>query len=450
MKPAPIDYDIVREMLRTATPDRILRFIGKSHPADIALLFKGLQPFEVRQLFDILFSSRRADKTLKELPPELLPDILESIDDEKIGRLIVRSDPDDAVTFIDSLPDHRREKILALLDPERQAAVRELINYPEGTVGRIMTTDFMALPPDTTAQGAIDKIRERGELESFFYLYVIDEAGKLVGVVPIRNLVIAPRDRRLSDMMITEPVKANVFMDQEEAARLVSRYELLALPIIDEAGRLEGIITVDDVIDIINEESTEDMYKMAGLAEEDRVFTPISRSVRKRLPWTILNLVTASLAASVVGFFEGTLHEIVALVTFMPVIAGVGGKRRDSNRHSHYPRHRLGRVGIRLGLESDREAGFGEHLYCACGRHSDRIGRYFVERQPVSRRRARQRHDFQSRIDGGIRWRGDSALVKSAEIRSRPRRRHYRHRVNRRVWIPVVSWSRNSFPSLSG
>jgi len=325
MKPAPIDYDIVREMLRTATPDRILRFIGKSHPADIALLFKGLQPFEVRQLFDILFSSRRADKTLKELPPELLPDILELIDDEKIGRLIVRADPDDAVTFIDSLPDNRREKILALLDPERQAAVRELINYPEGTVGRIMTTDFMALPPDTTAQGAIDRIRERGELESFFYLYVVDETGKLVGVVPIRNLVIAPRDRKLSDMMIADPVKANVFMDQEEAARLVSRYELLALPIIDEAGRLEGIITVDDVIDIINEESTEDMYKMAGLAEEDRVFTPISRSVKKRLPWTLLNLVTASLAASEVGFFEGTLHEILALITFMPVIAGVGG-----------------------------------------------------------------------------------------------------------------------------
>ena len=325
MKPAPIDYDIVREMLRTATPDRILRFIGKSHPADIALLFKGLQPFEVRQLFDILFSSRRADKTLKELPPELLPDILELIDDEKIGRLIVRADPDDAVTFIDSLPDNRREKILALLDPERQAAVRELINYPEGTVGRIMTTDFMALAPDATAQGAIDRIRERGELESFFYLYVVDETGKLVGVVPIRNLVIAPRDRKLSDMMIADPVKANVFMDQEEAARLVSRYELLALPIIDEAGHLEGIITVDDVIDIINEESTEDMYKMAGLAEEDRVFTPISRSVKKRLPWTLLNLVTASLAASVVGFFEGTLHEILALVTFMPVIAGVGG-----------------------------------------------------------------------------------------------------------------------------
>ena len=108
-------------------------------------------------------------------------------------------------------------------------------------------------------------------------------------------------------MMIADPVKANVFIDQEDAARLVSAYELLALPIVDEGGRLEGIITVDDVIDIINEESTEDMYKMVGLTEEDRVFTPVSRSVRMRLPWTMLNLLTATLAASVVGIFEGTL-----------------------------------------------------------------------------------------------------------------------------------------------
>lgn len=325
MKPAPIDYDTVREMLRTATPDRVLRFIGKSHPADIALLFKGLEPSEIRQLFDILFSSRRAAKTMKELPPELLPDILALIDDEKVGRLIARADPDDAVTFIDSVSEDRREKVLSLLDPERQAAVRELINYPEGTVGRIMTTDFMALLPNVTAQGAIDRIRERGELETFFYLYVVDEPGRLIGVVPIRNLVIAPPDRKLGEMMIADPVKASVFMDQEEAARLVARYELLALPIVDEAGHLEGIITVDDVIDIINEESTEDMYKMVGLAEEDRVFTPVSRSVRMRLPWTLLNLITATLAASVVGVFEGTLHEIIALVTFMPVVAGVGG-----------------------------------------------------------------------------------------------------------------------------
>ena len=163
-------------MLRTTTPDRVLRFIGQRHPADIALLFKGLEPPEVRQLFDIL-SARRADKALKELPPELLPDILALIDDEKVSRMIVRADPDDAVSFIDSLPEERRERIIALLDPKRRAEVRELISYPEGSVGRIMTTDFMTLSPTTTAQGAIDKIRERGELETFFYLYVVDEEG---------------------------------------------------------------------------------------------------------------------------------------------------------------------------------------------------------------------------------------------------------------------------------
>ena len=325
MKPAPIDYDVVREMLRTATPDRVLRFIGKSHPADIALLFKGLDAAEIRQLFDILFSARRAAKTLKELPFDLLRDIFELIEDEKIGRVIVRADPDDAVTFIDSLSDERKERVLALLDPERRNAVRELISYPDGTVGRIMTTEFMALPPDTTAQGAIDKIRERGELESFFYLYVVDDQHRLIGVVPIRNLVIAPPDRTLEQMMIAEPVKGDVFMDQEEAARIVAKYELLALPIIDEGGHLEGIITVDDVIDIINEESTEDMYRMAGLEEEDRVFTPVARSVKMRLPWTLLNLITTGLAASVVTIFQHTISEIVALVTFMPIVAGVGG-----------------------------------------------------------------------------------------------------------------------------
>jgi magnesium transporter len=325
MKPAPIDYETIREMLRTATPDRVLRFIGQRHPADIALLFKDLEPTEVRKLFDILFSARRAEKTLKELPPELLPDILELIEDDKHSRMIVRANPDDAVTFIDSLPEERRERIIALLDPERRAEVRELISYPEGSVGRIMNTDFMTLLPSTTAQGAIDRIRERGELETFFYLYVVNEDGRLAGVVPLRNLVIAPPNRLLGDMMIADPIKANVMTDQEEAARLVSKYELLALPVVDDSGRLEGIITVDDVIDIIHEEATEDMYKMAGLAEEDRVFTPVSRSVKMRLPWTLLNLLTATLAASVVGLFEGTLHEIIALVTFMPVVAGVGG-----------------------------------------------------------------------------------------------------------------------------
>lgn len=325
MRPATLDHDMIRELIRMGRPDRVLRLIGKSHPADIALVFKDLEPNEVRLLVDILFSVRRASKVLKELPTDLLPDILSLIDDEKLARMLIWADPDDEVTFIDSLPEERRERILALMDPDRRERVEGLISYPEGTVGRLMTTDYLALLPNTTAQGAIDKIRERGELETFFYLYVVTEAGALIGVVPIRNLVVAPPDRTLREMMISDPIGADVTMDQEEAARLVSKYELLALPIIEQGGRLVGIITVDDVIDIINQESTEDMYRMAGLEEEDRVFTPVTRSIRMRLPWTLLNLMTASLAASVVSWFEGTINEIVALVTFMPIVAGVGG-----------------------------------------------------------------------------------------------------------------------------
>ena len=325
MKAPSFNHETVRELIRIGTPDRVLRLIGKSHPADIALLFKGLEPNEVRFLFDILFSARRAAKTLKELPPDLLPDILAVIEDEKVARVIARADPDDAVTFIDTLPEERRERVLSLVDPDLREKVRQLIGYPEGMVGRLMTTDYLALLPDITAQGAIDKIRERGELETFFYLYVVDEADKLIGVVPIRNLVIAPPDRTLGELMIVDPLRADVSMDQEAAARVVSKYELLALPIVDAGGRLVGIITVDDVIDIIDKETTEDMYKMAGLVEEDRVFTPASRSIRMRLPWMVFNLLTAMLAASVVGMFEGTIGQVVALATFMPVVAGMGG-----------------------------------------------------------------------------------------------------------------------------
>jgi len=325
MKQPPLDYETLRAMIRTGAPDRLLRLIGKSHPADIAPLFKDLEPAEVRTLFDLLFSVRRAAKTLKELPPEMLPEILSLIDDEKLAKMLVWADPDDQITFVDSLPEDRREHVLSLIDPDRRERVRQLISYPENTVGRLMTTDYLALPPETTAQGAIDKIRERGELEMFFYLYVVSDHGTLLGVVPIRNLVIAPPDRRLSEMMIADPIYADALMDQEEAARLVSKYELLALPIVDHEKRLLGIITVDDVIDILQEETTEDMYKMAGLEEEDRVFSPARISIQKRLPWTALNLLTAMIAASVVGLFEATIDQVVALAVFMPVVAGMGG-----------------------------------------------------------------------------------------------------------------------------
>jgi magnesium transporter len=157
------------------------------------------------------------------------------------------------------------------------------------------------------------------------YLYVVNEGGRLRGVVPIRRLVSAPPSRPCGELMIPDPASVNAFADQEEAARLVARYNLLAIPVVDDNGRMLGVITVDDVIDVITEEATEDMYHMAGLSEEDRVFSPASTSVRKRLPWMMINLATAFLAAWVVGLFEHSIQQIVALAVFMPIVAGMGG-----------------------------------------------------------------------------------------------------------------------------
>jgi magnesium transporter len=191
-----------------------------------------------------------------------------------------------------------------------------------------MTTDFVALDAKMTAQEAIDHIRargSRGDNDAILYLYVVDDEGRLQGVVPIRRLVTSPPDRPCGELMIREPASVRADTDQEEVARIVARYNLLAVPVVDADGLMVGLITVDDVIDVIQEEATEDIYNLAGLDEEERVFSTVGLSVRKRLPWMVVNLATAFLAASVVGLFRHTIEQVVLLAVFMPVVAGMAG-----------------------------------------------------------------------------------------------------------------------------
>jgi magnesium transporter len=228
--------------------------------------------------------------------------------------------------MVDWVPDERGEEIVRLLPDHKRAELDKARLYPESSAGRVMITSFVALEEKMTAQEAIDAIRAVGsDDESILYLYVVDELRALVGVVPIRRLVAAPPSRAIRELMIAEPVSVNAEADQEEVAELVRRYDLLAIPVTDVDGRMLGVITVDDVIDVITEEATEDMYHLAGLSEDDRVFSPANVSIRKRLPWMTINLGTAFAAAWVVGLFESTLEQMVALAFFMPVVAGMGG-----------------------------------------------------------------------------------------------------------------------------
>jgi magnesium transporter len=317
---------ILRRLLASGVRTRAERLLARMPPADIAPLFSGLNPAETRTVIELLFRRRRAARTLRELPHEILPQVFDAVTDQRLADVIGRLEIDDLLEIVEWIPEERRETIVSRLPDHKRAELNKAELYPESSAGRVMTTSFVALDEKMTAQDAIDSIRSVGdEDESILYLYVVDDQRALAGVVPIRRLVSAPPSRRIGELMIQEPVSVHADADQEEVAKLVRRYDLLAIPVTDVDGHMLGVITVDDVIDVITEEATEDMYHLAGLSEDDRVFSPAHVSVRKRLPWMFLNLCTAFAAAWVVGLFERTIQQMVALAVFMPVVAMMGG-----------------------------------------------------------------------------------------------------------------------------
>jgi magnesium transporter len=317
---------ILRRLLASGMTARAQRLLARMRPADRGPVLSGLTPPEIRTVIDLLFQHQRAASTLRELPPELLPQIFEAVGDERLAQVIARLEHDDMVEFIDWLDEERRELVVALLPEAQRAELRQAELYPPSSAGRAMTTRFLALDEGVSAQEAIEAIREAGDdAESILYLYVVDEEKRLRGVVPIRRLVAASPERQCGELMVQDPVSVHPEADQEEVAQIVARYNLLAVPVVDGEDRVLGVITVDDVIDVITEEATEDMYHLAGLSDEDRVFSPAHHAIRKRLPWMLLNLGATFLLAWVIGLFERTLEQIVTLAFFMPVVAGMGG-----------------------------------------------------------------------------------------------------------------------------
>jgi magnesium transporter len=317
---------VLRRLLSGGLYSRADRLLEKIHAADLGPLLADLTPDEIRVVIDLLFQQRRAATTLKELPPELVPQVFEAVSDQRLAEVLSRLQIDDLLELVEQIPGERREQVRELLPQDRLDELHKFEIYPESSAGRVMTTSYIALDEKMTAQEAIDSIRAAGDAtETILYLYVVDDARRLRGVVPIRRLVAAPPDRPCADLMIPEPARVNPETDQEEVAQLVARYDLLALPVTNSDGSLLGVITVDDVIDVITEEATEDMYHLAGLSGEDRVFSPASHSIRKRLPWMVVNLATVFVAAWVVGLFQQTIEQLVALAIFLPVVAGMGG-----------------------------------------------------------------------------------------------------------------------------
>ena len=320
--------DSVKRLMRMGATSNLVNLLHKQHPADLAQLFAELPEKDRHSAFSLLVerNSRLAMEALSELGPEGGAALLADRSAEDIVRLTQELPSDDAAAIIDYLPEELSAAVLELIQKRPAGGdVGELLEYEEQTAGRIMNPKVFALSEDMTAGEAITALQASRDVEMVFYLYVIDARRHLVGVVSLRRLLLVSPTTPLKRIMTTDLISVRADMDQEEVARQVASYNLLAIPVVDEENKLVGVITVDDVIDVIKDEATEDVYRLAGVSSDDRVFTRFTESLRKRVPWLMVNLVTAFVAAFVVGLFQTSISSVTALAVFMPVVAGMGG-----------------------------------------------------------------------------------------------------------------------------
>jgi magnesium transporter len=319
--------DSVRRLLRIGATANLANLLQKQHPADLAAVFGELQERDRKAAFTVVVerSPKLAMEAVSELGPEMAAQLLSDRPAEEIAKLIQEIASDDAAALVDYLPEELSSAVLELMRPKESGQVENLLEYPEKTAGRIMNPNVFALSEDLTVGESIIELQSSRDVEMVFYLYVVDVRRHLVGVTSLRRLLLVAPETPLKRIMTPDVISVRVDTDQEEAARMVASYNLLAIPVVDEENKLVGVVTVDDVIDVIKDEATEDIYRLAGVTADERVFTPPAESLSKRLPWLGVNMITAFVAASVVSLFEHTIDQVVALAVFMPIVAGMGG-----------------------------------------------------------------------------------------------------------------------------
>jgi len=318
--------DSVKRLLRIGASANLLNLLQKQHPADLAQIFSELPDKEREAAFSLLAerNGRLAMEAISELGPETGATLLATRSADEIAKLAQEIPSDDAAALIDYLPEELSAAVLDLMRPKESGVVENLLEYAEQTAGRIMNPHVFALNEELTVGEAITELQTNRDVEMVFYLYVVDDRRHLVGVVSLRRLLLVSPETPLKRIMTADLMSARVDMDQEEVARQVASYNLLAIPVVDEENKLVGVITVDDVIDVIKDEATEDIYRLAGVAGDERVFTSVKETFQKRLPTLAIQLVTLFAAAGVIAVFEPTIGKVTALAVFMPVVAGMG------------------------------------------------------------------------------------------------------------------------------
>ncbi|MBE9547740.1 MAG: magnesium transporter, partial [Proteobacteria bacterium] len=293
----------------------------------IADLIDNLKEEEKILLFALLDVEKASDVIL-ELSEVSREQILEEISDKKLTEIVDEMESDDAADIIADLPEALAKTILEGIEPEDSEEVKQLLKYKEDSAGGIMQSELVCVQKGAIIRDAVQAVireSELEEIENIYNVFVVDEGNRLIGTIPLQRLITAKPNTPVSKCVDEDIPSVNVDVDQEEVARMFEKYNLVSLPVVDDEGRLLGRITVDDAVDVIEEETSEDLYRIAGLNEDDSIFNNPLQSVRKRLPWLYFNLLTAFASVFVIGFFEDTIRMMVVLAVFMPVVAGLGG-----------------------------------------------------------------------------------------------------------------------------
>ena len=319
------NIDELKDLLQKKDDVAIIGIVIPLHPSDIAKLFISLEEEEKIYIFSLLDPAVASD-VLLEVDEQTRERLISSISKAELTEIVDEMATDDAADVIAELPHEEAKTVLEGIGWEESAEVQRLLKYPEDTAGGIMQTELVMVNEDVTIQEAIEQVRAKSEeIQNIHNVFVVDEVTRLVGIVPLAKLILTKPHLPIKDIMNQNPVKVLADTDQEEVARIFQKYDIVSLPVVDKDEILLGGITIDDVMDVVEEEIFEDFYKMASLNTDERVLDSPSRSLKLRFPWLLINLATAFAAASVIKVFENTIQTVVTLAVFMPVVAGMGG-----------------------------------------------------------------------------------------------------------------------------
>lgn len=319
--------DTLRRLHRKGATENILKLILKTHPADLAWVFRSLAPADQKKIFEIIAGTDLVADFFSELDDAIMVDLVEDLTPIFMAEVVSSMAPDDAADLLEAIPDELAAAIQTHMERDDRNELEELLKYGPDTAGGIMSPDFMHLDEELTVEEAISKVQKRSEdKEMVFYLYITHGDGQLAGVLSLRELLLHPMHRRLKNIMNTSVISVTTDTDQEEVAHIVSQYNLLAIPVVDATFKLIGIVTVDDIIDVLREEATEDFLQMAGAGKDNEILLkPLHQKIMLRAPWLFASWVGGVAAMFIINGFEHELRKVLALASFIPIIAGMGG-----------------------------------------------------------------------------------------------------------------------------